>query len=828
MGEMKSKGLLAEIDEEVKREHAAIISRRRAVSEEYKSTGGKLPTPPAESATPAPLLGETSKRRSASENITESEAGIAPGLAAANKLVAELTEHVKKNISLLEASKTEINRLEEKVKEQHSTIAAMSTGVLKERETRKSLSAQQQRRQTCRQSFQADLMKQMRSSAHEKECQTPEEWLWGSKWSAEEKLEERLKEKNEQLNAQLTSGITAISHAQETDKKQRASAIQRRSQFAVNLNNSGMFEENSNNDANFRRNRVISVSSMKKNYEVVHPLKSTKMNTKTKGVQHLLTLACAPDNTPPPLTMTVAENICALVWKLKWELDIEAFAAEKKFPPLPEVTLNAIVLSEHSKGVRSLAIKYLKSFTWACEHYKDLSPRLKIMYKLLNVPTQGGLQSKALSARSPKSAAKSAAKVYEEQKRRARLDPTFDPEEDVQVSPRRSEWWERRGTPMLNRQLLRTRCASHALFTRTLHTHTRTSPPQVYDSAHVQFFMLWLKKIFLSPDHLEECLNDLTGGYAVLKKTCQGVFENLFPFLKHKNPEKFDDLMSTLNGTKLFANAVDKRDHVLFDDIVGLVSAFFPHERDSSGTTGSAMAQARAKRTLTNLFKSAKGGMLSFKMKHIGRLQHAFEKYDNKNNIAGNHGVYSFHGFLELVQQGMGFGQRVNEAFALQLFNEWQDATEAETGWEEYLYEDKDAMARFEKFEDGEALARFEKLTKAASETAHSTDSRPEHVRKQSVLAASGHLAGLDAKKVNMIKWRKAASRMRQEFYAQGFTSMDEEVGTKLEISRGLLAAKIAFAKIMYAHNLFVGDSGGNRFVSNDSDAGEDDEFGDF
>jgi hypothetical protein len=50
---------------------------------------------------------------------------------------------------------------------------------------------------------------------------------------------------------------------------------------------------------------------------------------------------------------------------------------------------------------------------------------------------------------------------------------------------------------------------------------------------------------------------------------------------------------------------------------------------------------------------------------------------------------------------------------------------------------------------------------------------------------------------------------------------VDQEMATKLEISRGLMAAKIAFAKVMYAKNFFIDDhvvGKKNRFLGESDD----------
>ena len=61
----------------------------------------------------------------------------------------------------------------------------------------------------------------------------------------------------------------------------------------------------------------------------------------------------------------------------------------------------------------------------------------------------------------------------------------------------------------------------------------------------------------------------------------------------------------------------------------------------------------------------------------------------------------------------------------------------------------------------------------------------------------------------------------RSVFYSSAFTQVDQEMATKLEISRGLMAAKIAFAKVMYAKNFFVDDhvvGKKNRFLGESDD----------
>jgi hypothetical protein len=230
------------------------------VSDDFRGGGTALATtttsPSPAPASETPLSPESEKRGAASENITESSAGISPGLTAANKRIEELEGLVTHNIDLLEGTQAEIKRLQSTIKDQSATIAKMAEGTLEERKQRHTAAAP--KRRTMRQSFKVELMEQAKRSINEKECQTPEEWLWDHKMSKTEKLEKEAKERKER--EMLEHGIKSVDTAKEMDSKQRTSVAHRRSQFGKS--DSGIFEENASNDES-RRNRAISVSNMR-------------------------------------------------------------------------------------------------------------------------------------------------------------------------------------------------------------------------------------------------------------------------------------------------------------------------------------------------------------------------------------------------------------------------------------------------------------------------------------------------------------------------------------------------------------------------------------
>lgn len=110
------------------------------------------------------------------------------------------------------------------------------------------------------------------------------------------------------------------------------------------------------------------------------------MNAKTKGLLQILKNASVPDTAPPPIPLKLAEELCTLVWKEKWELDAAAYAREVKFPPLPEVMLDAFIQSQvHSHGIRSLAIKYFKSVRGGGGERSEREPR-KVLLLLPPLP----------------------------------------------------------------------------------------------------------------------------------------------------------------------------------------------------------------------------------------------------------------------------------------------------------------------------------------------------------------------------------------------------------------------------------------------------------
>ena len=350
----------------------------------------------------------------------------------------------------------------------------------------------------------------------------------------------------------------------------------------------------------------------------------------------------------------------------------------------------------------------------------------------------------------------------------------------------------------------------------------------IYDSALVQFFFSWLKRIFIDPEDMIDCM--ALGDHMIARAIAIDSIHEIFSFLRTKAPEMLRTLQQTIADLKPVSYKIDKRPLILFDDLLPIIIKYFAYEREAFSSTASKKAQTKAKGVLQRLFKEAKQGLLAFKMKHLGRLQKAFEKYDEIHNGADTRGAYTYAEFYELVKHGLGF-DKVDDNKIMELFNKWHNAVDEEIGWEMYL-DEHDALSS-----EKDAMEHFKRLTAKVKEEAYNMDDRSEETKRRSILVSKNMLGNaVNEKKMNFLAWKKAAGKMKTVFFQNAFTSVDYEMGHKLEVSRGLLGSKVAFSKVMYDANLFIENENLERILSKQKSYGlstddevsseEDDFFG--
>ena len=365
---MKERGLLHDIEEQVKAEHEVVKAaiRRRTVSEEVKDGGyaGKS----AKVATK--ILGET------------------------NEKVVALEEKLHNATELLQKAEAEIIKLTKENTEKDQIISALTPKSQKRRFNNPA----------------ADLLKDMKKLEHDKECQTPEEWNFSSHLTPKEKKEIEAKEREEKRFASKTTKTESLHTAKEQARESASRERRRRSSASAEV------------FVNELRARGMSITQIKKvrssrqlptpappltSYVLllcdslrssqltdavqIHPLKGTKMFSMSLGCEGILIATGCPDVQAPPLSLIQTEEICLAAWAEKWKNDSLAQTGEKLLP-LPETLLDSLVATH---GLRTMALKYFRSFLWSCEHYKDRSPKLKVMHNLLslNVSTVPGSKS---------------------------------------------------------------------------------------------------------------------------------------------------------------------------------------------------------------------------------------------------------------------------------------------------------------------------------------------------------------------------------------------------------------------------------------------------
>lgn len=309
-----------------------------------------------------------------------------------NAQVVALEEKLHHATELLQKAENEIIKLTKENTEKDQIISALTPKTNKRKVTNPAM----------------ELLKQVKKLEHDKECQTPEEWNFASHLTAKEKKEIEAKEREEKRRASKTTKTESLHTAKEQVRESASRERRRRSSasaeaFINELRARGIPTAQIKkvrsslrlhvciNDYTFANNATSHATVQLTDAVQVHPLKGTKMFAMSLGCEGILVATGCPDVQAPALSLHLSEEICLTAWAEKWKNDTMAQMGEKLLP-LPETLLDSLV---DTHGLRTLALKYFRSFLWSCEHYKDRSPRLKVMRNLLglNVSTVPGNKS---------------------------------------------------------------------------------------------------------------------------------------------------------------------------------------------------------------------------------------------------------------------------------------------------------------------------------------------------------------------------------------------------------------------------------------------------
>ncbi|GMH99935.1 hypothetical protein TrLO_g782 [Triparma laevis f. longispina] len=746
---MLETGLLHDIEEQIKQEHEVVKSaaRRRTVSEDVKKSG---------------LVGKPAK---IAKDVLE----------AADKRVVDLEKKLQHATELLRKAENEIIELTKDNAEKEGIIA--------------NLTPKQTGRRTMNPA--AELLGQVKKLETDKECQTPEEWAFTGHLTNKEKKEIAAQEKVERRNAgSLKVGSSNIDSAQKTANEQvrEAASKERRRRSSSSMQ---QFE----NIAKDLKNRGISPAEIKElaALAAVHPLKGTKRYAMSVGCEGILVATATPEVQVPALSLSQTEEICLQAWVEKLRRDKNAHVSDK-LAPLPEMVLDTLVKTH---ALRSLALKYFRSFLWSLEQYKDRSTKLKMMYELLCLhaaPTPG--------EKSPKF-----------------LNRELEPKGNASKTSFRVRTHSLIGSQRVSSM----NGSNNKISAAEARALEEAEILKIYDSAKVQFFFNILKTFFLDPEDMFECLS--TPNFRVKKGACEAAIQENFVFLKTKNPMHYKGIFKQLHSLKAGPNKNDRRLHVVFDEVADIFLSNFAAERAASKGMGSTNAQNKALMTMKKLFREAKTGQLAFKIKQMTRLQDAFEVWDKKKNGEKLGGMYTFQEFNELLLLGVG-AHDISEDFSMRLFHDWHNQAEQETGWEQYMQaHDEDGGG------DGvvSTIDDFKKLSRHVQDRAWQVDERPDEEKRKSILQAEKQTGDMDQRKKDYFKLQKAAARLKNRFFEMNFTSMDKDLARNVEVSRGVVSTKIAFAKVLWRNNIYpaeskvfrhAGDAGGDE----NSDSSDEDE----
>ena len=263
------------------------------------------------------------------------------------------------------------------------------------------------------------------------------------------------------------------------------------------------------------RSRGMSITQIKKLTDAVqiHPLKGTKMFAMSLGCEGILLASGAPDVVPPSLTLAKTEEICLLAWAEKWKNDNLAVMGEKLLP-MPETLFDSLV---NVHGLRTLALKYFRSFLWSCDHFKYRSPKLKMMHSLLCINIGQGVGGK-----SPKFLSRE-------------IGSSLMSTSEVSSNFSQSLIGSSRIGSLAS---LRTESEAEAK------ERLEADVLNVYDAAKAQFFINVLKTFFMDPGDMKECLSR-SEKHLVKKGACEAAVEENFIFLKTKvsgSESQSDDL----------------------------------------------------------------------------------------------------------------------------------------------------------------------------------------------------------------------------------------------------------------------------------------------
>ncbi|GMI12912.1 hypothetical protein TrVE_jg13562 [Triparma verrucosa] len=744
---MLESGLLHDIEEQIKQEHEVVKSaaRRRTVSEDVKKSG---------------LFGKPAKI--AKEHLE-----------VADKRVVDLEKQLQHATDLLRKAENEIIELTKDNTEKDGIIA--------------NLTPKQTGRRTTNPA--ADLLEQVKKLETDKECQTPEEWAFATHLSKKEKKEIASQEKVERRNA----GSLKIGSSNIGSNKKAANEQIRESASKERRRRSSSSMQQFENIAKDLKNRGISPAEIKElaALAAIHPLKGTKRYAMSIGCEGILVATATPEVQVPALSLSQTEEICLLAWAEKLRRDTNAHLADK-LAPLPETVLDALVKTHN---LRSLALKYFRSFLWSLETYKDRSTKLKLMYDLLCLKAPGALTGET----SPKF-----------------LSRELEPKGSISKTSFRVSTHSMIGS----QRIIPFKSSQQKLTPSEIKAQEEAEILKIYDSAKVQFFFNILKTFFLDPEDMSDCLS--TPGFLVKKDACEAAIEENFVFLKTKNPTYYKSLFKQLHGLKAGPNKNDRRLHVVFEEVAEIFLNNFEAERAASKGMGSSKAQNKALMTMKKLFKEAKTGQLAFKIKQMTRLQDVFEVWDKKKNGEKLGGMYTFQEFKELLLLGVG-AHDISEDFAMRLFHDWHNQAEQETGWEQYFEAHNGEM--------GMQIDDFKKLSRHIQDRAWQVDERPEDEKRKSIMQTDQATESLDQKKKDYLKHQKAALRLKTRFFEMNFTSMDRDLAQNVEVSRGLTSTKIAFSKVLFRNNIYpaeskvfrhAGDGGGGGENSDSDDEDED------
>ena len=108
----------------------------------------------------------------------------------------------------------------------------------------------------------------------------------------------------------------------------------------------------------------------------------------------------------------------------------------------------------------------------------------------------------------------------------------------------------------------------------------------VYDAAKVQFFVNFLRRFFLEPVDMYDCLTmaeDNGSGHVLLRRACEEALEESFAFLKVRRVDKYRKLEKDLADLPSFKMKTHKGLGVGFDSAMDLFMGAFPMEREASG-----------------------------------------------------------------------------------------------------------------------------------------------------------------------------------------------------------------------------------------------------